>query len=110
VWVDYKLNWWSDHLDKLKLPYVWKIHNVFHVSLLRKHVLDPNRVLPKLPKVAHEGDLLALSIRQRLCVNFYVSRANFLTILRSHLDVTCSYYFWSSLFNVDDESLHTLDK
>ena len=56
-------------------------------------------------------DLLALSIGQRLCVNFYVSiRANFLTTLRSHLDVTCSYYFWSSLFNVDDESLHTLDK
>jgi hypothetical protein len=41
--------------------------------------------------------LLALSIGQRLCVNFYVSGANFLTTLRSHLDVTCSYYFWSSL-------------
>jgi hypothetical protein len=55
--------------------------------------------------------LLALSIGQRLCVNFYVSiRANFLTTLRSHLDVTCSYYFWSSLFNVDDGSLQTLDK
>ena len=45
-----------------------------------------------------------------LLVNFYVLRANFLTTLRSHLDVTCSYYFWSTLFNVDDESLHTLDK
>jgi hypothetical protein len=54
--------------------------------------------------------LLALSIGQRLCVNFYVSRANFLTTLRSHLDVSCSCYFWSSLVNVDDESLHTLDK
>jgi hypothetical protein len=41
--------------------------------------------------------LLALSIGQSLCVNFYVSRANFLTTLRSHLDVTCSYYFWSNL-------------
>ena len=37
--------------------------------------------------------------RQRLCNNFSVSRANFLTTLRSHLDVSC--YFWSSLFNVD---------
>jgi hypothetical protein len=55
--------------------------------------------------------LLALSIGWRLCVNFYVSiRANFLTTLRSHLDVTCSYYFWSILLKVDDESLHTLDK
>ena len=46
-------------------------------------------------------DLLALSVGQRLCINFSVSRANFLTILRSHLDVTCSCYFGSSLFNVD---------
>ena len=53
--------------------------------------------------------LLALSVGQRLCANFYVSRANFLTTLRSHLDVTCSCYLWSSSFNVDDESLHTLD-
>ena len=54
--------------------------------------------------------LLAMSIGHRLCVNFYVSRVNFLTTLCSHLNVTCSYYFWSSLINVDDESLHTLDK
>ena len=53
--------------------------------------------------------LLALFIRQRLCINFYVSRANFLTTLRSHLNVTCSYYFWSNLVNVNGESLHTLD-
>ena len=39
--------------------------------------------------------LLALSIGQRLCVNFYVLiRANFLTTLRSHLNVTCSCNFW----------------
>jgi hypothetical protein len=31
--------------------------------------------------------LLALSIGQRLCINFYVSRANFLTTLCSHLDI-----------------------
>ena len=45
--------------------------------------------------------LLDLSVGQRLCINFSVSRANFLTTLRSHLDVACSCYFWSSLFDVD---------
>ena len=45
--------------------------------------------------------LLALCVGQRLCINFSVSRANFLTTLRSHLDVTCSCCFGSSLFNVD---------
>ena len=45
--------------------------------------------------------LLALSVGRRLCINFSVSRANFQTTLRSHLDVTCSCYFWSSLFTVD---------
>ena len=34
-------------------------------------------------------------------LNFFVLRANFLTTLCSHLDVTCSCYFWSTLFNVD---------
>ena len=37
--------------------------------------------------------------RQRLCINFSVSRVNFLTTLHSHLNIFC--YFWSSLFNVD---------
>ena len=46
-------------------------------------------------------NLLALSIGQRLCINFSASRANFLTTLRSYLNVTCSYYFCSCLFNVD---------
>ena len=56
------------------------------------------------------SSLLVVSVGQKLCVNFYLSRANFLTTLRSHLDVTRSCYFWSSLFNMDDESLHTLNK
>ena len=50
---------------------------------------------------AKKNRLLALFVEQRLCINFFVSRANFLTTLRSHLDVTCSCYFWSTLFNVD---------
>ena len=37
--------------------------------------------------------------RQRLSINFLVSRVNFLTTLRSHLNVSC--YFWSNLLNVD---------
>ena len=45
--------------------------------------------------------LLALFVGQRVCINFSVSRANFLTTLHSYLDITCSCYFWSSLFNVD---------
>jgi len=39
---------------------------------------------------------LALFAGQRLCMNFSVSRANFPTTLRSHLDVTCSCYFYLS--------------
>jgi hypothetical protein len=47
-------------------------------------------------------NLLALSIGQRLCVNFYVSGANFLTTcVHTWMLTTCSYYFWSSLFNMD---------
>ena len=30
-----------------------------------------------------------MSVGQRLCVNFSVSRANFLTTLHSHFDITC---------------------
>ena len=37
--------------------------------------------------------LLALYVGHRLCINFSVSRANFLTTLPSHLNVTCSCYF-----------------
>jgi hypothetical protein len=56
-------------------------------------------------------NILALSIGQdrELCINFYASRADFLTTLRSRLDITCSYYFWSNLFNVNGESWHALD-
>ena len=46
-------------------------------------------------------DLLALSVGHRLCINFYVTRANFLTTLCLHLDVTSSCYFLSTLFDVD---------
>jgi hypothetical protein len=35
---------------RLELPvYLDKIHNVFHVSLLRKAKIDPSRVLPQVP-------------------------------------------------------------
>ena len=44
---------------KLKLQEDWRIHDVFHVSLLRKCISDPNHILPDLPKAAPEGELLA---------------------------------------------------
>ena len=36
------------------------------------------------------SSLLALSIEKRLCINYSISKANFLIILHSHLDVICS--------------------
>jgi hypothetical protein len=43
----------SAHLDK--------IHNVFHVSLLRKRKVDPSRVQPPVPIKVREG--LTLEIK-----------------------------------------------
>jgi hypothetical protein len=37
----------------------WKIHNVFHVSLLRKYVSNPTHVFSELLNAAIEGKLLA---------------------------------------------------
>jgi len=57
----------------------------------------------------HSGSLvfsLVLSIGQRLCIKFFVSRAKFPTTLRSDLDVTYSGYFWSSLgMNIEANSI-----
>jgi hypothetical protein len=44
---------------ELRLPIDWKIHNVFHVSLLRRYVSDLTHVLSELPNAAIEGELLA---------------------------------------------------
>ena len=41
------------------LPKDWKVHNVFHVSLLKRYVSDPNHVLPNFPRVVLEGEMLA---------------------------------------------------
>ena len=42
---------------RLELPvYLDKIHNVFHVSLLRKANIDPSRVFPHVP-IKIKGDL-----------------------------------------------------
>ena len=43
----------------LDIPKEWKIHNVFHVSLLRRYVSNPNHVLSYLPQVVPEGEMLA---------------------------------------------------
>jgi hypothetical protein len=34
---------------ELRLPSDWKIHNVFHISLLRKYLSDPTHMLSELP-------------------------------------------------------------
>ena len=39
-------------------------------------------------------NVLALFVGQRLGIDFYVSRAKFLTTLRSHLDIACSCFFY----------------
>ena len=43
----------------LDLPKDWKIHNVFHVSLLRRYVSDSNHGLPDLHQEVHKGEMLA---------------------------------------------------
>ena len=53
--------------------------------------------------------LLAFSVGQRLCIDFFVSRENFLTTLRSQLDVTCSYYYWSKIFNAGIKYIYIVD-
>ena len=55
------------------------------------------------------SNLLALSVGRRLCINFYVSRANFLSTLRSHSDVKCFCYFWYNWFIVDRNYLYRVN-
>ena len=43
----------------LDLPKDWKIHNIFHISLLRRYVSDPVHMLSDLPRVVPEGEMLA---------------------------------------------------
>ena len=58
------------------------------------------KLLAPVAKVMRLGTWFVGSVcRQRLSINFSVSRANFSTTLRSHLDVSC--FFWFNLFNVD---------
>ena len=37
-------------------PELSRIHNVFHVSMLRKYILDPSHIL-EAPPIELEGDL-----------------------------------------------------
>ena len=43
----------------LDLPEDWKIHNVFHISSLRRYVSESNDVHPYLPQVVSKGKMLA---------------------------------------------------
>lgn len=46
---------------ELKLLEDWKLHNVSHVSLLKKYISNPNYVLFELSKATLEEKLLAES-------------------------------------------------
>jgi len=41
---------------QLDLPKSWQIQNVFHISLLKKNVLDPFHILLDLPQILDEGN------------------------------------------------------
>ena len=42
----------------LNLPKDWKVHNVLHVSLLKRYMSNPNHVLSYLPEVVSKGEML----------------------------------------------------
>ena len=68
---------------ELKLPEDWKIHNVFHVCLLRKYMSIPNYILVDRPKAASKEKFLAEPekilkieyqyLRNRMFHRFYVN-------------------------------------
>jgi hypothetical protein len=43
---------------ELKLPNDWRIHNVLDVSLLKKIVFDPNKLLQDLPQATVEKEIV----------------------------------------------------
>jgi hypothetical protein len=48
----------------LAFPEFMRVHNVFHVSLLKKYVPDPNHIIDwNVIQVEHQGDFQLESIR-----------------------------------------------
>ena len=73
--------------------------STLHITLLIHCINSCGQV--KAPRSKDHGTyfgrtyFVGFVCRQRLCINFFVSRANYLTTLRSHLDISC--YIWYSL-------------
>jgi hypothetical protein len=44
---------------QLNSPKIWKIHDVFHVNLLKRYVFDLNHQLPELVETSNEGNIIA---------------------------------------------------
>jgi hypothetical protein len=44
---------------QLNSPQKWKIHDVFHVNLIKKYVFDPSHQLHELLKTSNEGNIIA---------------------------------------------------
>jgi hypothetical protein len=87
-----------------------RVHNVFHVSLLKKYVLDPNHIIYwNVIQVEHEGDFLVEPIRI-MDWKFKVIRNKYIGILK----VQWIYYgledtTWEHAENMQEEHLQSFD-
>ena len=63
-------------------PYLAKIHDVFHVSLLRKAEVDPSRVLPQIPLEIDENLTLEMKLVKVLYYNVKELRNKKISIIK----------------------------
>ena len=91
---------WPNFVDN---PKKWGENSQYNVRIdaFGQVQCEALKAKSKVQRKKEHSTLLAMSIGQRLCINFSVSRVNFLTTLRSHSDITCSCYFGYNGFSVD---------